>query len=70
MGFEIHSANLHRGVSAVHVGLQTRVRSWMRLGEELRAAGDPSGRFDPPFSTIHIGVIHGGTARNIVAKDC
>ena len=41
-----------------------------RLGEELRAVGDPSGRFDPPFSTIHVGVIHGGTARNIVAKDC
>jgi acetylornithine deacetylase len=68
-GFEIHSANLHRGVSAVHVACKL-VCELERLGEELRAVGDPSGRFDPPFSTIHVGVIHGGTARNIVAKDC
>jgi acetylornithine deacetylase len=68
-GFEIHSANLHRGVSAVHVACKL-VCELERLGEELRAAGDPSGRFEPPFSTIHVGVIHGGTARNIVAKDC
>ncbi|CCJ05464.1 acetylornithine deacetylase [Methylocystis sp. SC2] len=68
-GFEIHSANLHRGVSAVHVACRL-VCELERLGEALRAAGDPSGRFDPPFSTIHVGVIQGGTARNIVAKDC
>ena len=36
----------------------------------FRAEGDPSGRFDPPFSTVHVGVIDGGTARNIVARDC
>ncbi|MGD9542093.1 acetylornithine deacetylase [Methylocystis sp.] len=68
-GFEIHSANLNHGVSAVHVACKL-VCELERIGEALRAAGDPSGRFDPPFSTIHVGVIHGGTARNIVAKDC
>jgi acetylornithine deacetylase len=68
-GFEIHSANLHRGVSAVHIACRL-VMELERLSEELRAAGDPSGRFDPPYSTIHVGVIKGGTARNIVAKDC
>ncbi|MBI1980901.1 MAG: acetylornithine deacetylase [Methylocystis sp.] len=68
-GFEIHSANLHRGVSAVHVACKL-VCELDRVSAELRAMGDPSGRFDPPFSSIHVGVIHGGTARNIVAKDC
>jgi acetylornithine deacetylase len=68
-GFEIHSANLHRGVSAVHVACRL-VTELERIGAELRVAGDPSGRFDPPFSTIHVGAIKGGTARNIVAKDC
>lgn len=68
-GFEIHSANLHRGVSAVHVACKL-VCELDRVGAELRAMGDPSRRFDPPFSSIHVGVIHGGTARNIVAKDC
>jgi acetylornithine deacetylase len=68
-GFEIHSANLHRGVSAVHVACRL-VTELERISEELRAEGDPSGRFDPPYSTIHVGVIRGGAARNIVAKDC
>lgn len=68
-GYEIHSANLHRGVSAVHVALLLGAEL-LRIGEELVAAGDPTGRFDPPYSTLHIGAIEGGTARNIVAKDC
>lgn len=68
-GFEIHSANLHRGVSAVHIACRLVVEL-ERIAAELREAGDPSGRFDPPYSTIHVGVIKGGTARNIVARDC
>jgi acetylornithine deacetylase len=68
-GHEIHSANLHRSVSAVHSALLLGAEL-LRVGEELVAQGDPTGRFDPPYSTLHIGVIQGGTARNIVAKDC
>jgi len=68
-GYEIHSANLHRGVSAVHIACRL-VAELERLSEGFRAEGDPSGRFDPPFSSVHVGVIHGGTARNIVARDC
>ena len=69
VGNEIHSANLHKGLSAVHVACRL-IAELERIAAELRIAGDPSGRFDPPFSTIHVGVIRGGTARNIVAKDC
>jgi acetylornithine deacetylase len=68
-GHEIHSANLHRGLSAVHTACLL-VAELDRIGETLRAEGDPSGRFDPPFSSVHVGVIHGGTARNIVAREC
>jgi acetylornithine deacetylase len=68
-GFEIHSANLHRGVSAVHVACWLVVEL-ERIGAQLREEGDPSGRFDPPYSSVHVGVISGGTARNIVARDC
>ncbi|ATQ66966.1 MULTISPECIES: acetylornithine deacetylase [Methylosinus] len=69
VGHEIHSANLHRGASAVHAAALV-AGELLRLGEELVAMGDPTGRFDPPWSSLHIGVIQGGTARNIVAKDC
>ncbi len=68
-GFEIHSANLHRGVSAVHIACRL-VCELERIAAALREEGDLSGRFDPPYSSIHVGVISGGTARNIVARDC
>ena len=34
------------------------------------AAADPTCTFDPPFTTLHVGMISGGTAHNITAKDC
>ena len=68
-GFEIHSANLHKGVSAVHAACLL-VAELDRIGAALRAEGDPSSRFDPPYSSVHVGMISGGTARNIVARDC
>jgi len=68
-GREIHSAKLNEGLSAVHVACRL-VTELEQIGEDLRAQGDPSGRFDPPYSTVHVGTISGGTARNIVARAC
>ena len=41
-----------------------------RIGDEMVARGDATGRFDPPYTTIHVGTISGGTARNILPKIC
>ena len=41
-----------------------------RIADEMIARGDPSGRFDPPYTTVHVGTIDGGTARNILPKVC
>jgi acetylornithine deacetylase len=41
-----------------------------RIADEMMERGDPDGRFDPPYTTVHVGTIQGGTARNIVAKSC
>lgn len=68
-GHEAHSAKPHLGASAIATACEL-VTELLRFGEELKAQGDPSGRFDPPFSTVHVGIIHGGTARNIMAKRC
>lgn len=68
-GHEVHSSLVHKGVSAVMYG--ARLVSWMdeRLRENI-AGADPASPFEPPFTTVHCGVIHGGTAGNIVARDC
>jgi acetylornithine deacetylase len=68
-GHEVHASQVHRGVSAVMVAarLVTFLEDMMR---ENMARADPDSPFEPPFTTIHTGVIHGGTAHNIMARDC
>lgn len=70
-GFEVHSSLLPDGVSAVLEA--ARVIEWVnRINAGNRNAA-PSGiaaMFHPPYTTVHVGRIHGGTARNITAKDC
>ena len=68
-GFEVHSSNPRRGVNAISGGVMV-VAELERLFEEMIERGDPTGRFDPPYTTIHVGTMVGGTARNITAKDC
>jgi acetylornithine deacetylase len=68
-GKEAHSSKPHLGASAVEAACEL-VSELYRYAATLREEGDPSGLFDPPFSTIHVGKIEGGTARNIMAKRC
>jgi acetylornithine deacetylase len=68
-GHEAHSSQPHLGVNAVHIGCEL-VRFLCDLAEEYRVRGISSDRFEPPHSTIHVGVIEGGTARNIIPKRC
>ena len=68
-GHEAHSSKPWLGVSAVHVACEL-VGALERIGRELEAERDPRGRFEPAFSTVHVGLIQGGTARNIMARTC
>ena len=34
------------------------------------AARTPTNDFDPPYTTVHVGLIEGGTANNITARTC
>lgn len=68
-GFEVHSSLIDRGVSAIMEG--AKLVNWANeTNAEARAAADPASPFDPPYTTAHVGVISGGTAHNITAKDC
>lgn len=68
-GHEAHSSKPALGASAIEAACDL-VCELCRFGRELAERADPTGRFDPPASTINVGTIHGGTARNIVAKLC
>ncbi|MBE0553174.1 MAG: acetylornithine deacetylase [Rhodobacteraceae bacterium] len=70
-GFEVHSSLLPYGVSAVMEG--ARLIQWLNDRNAQIQAQVPSPQaaaFHPPFTTLHVGQIRGGTANNITAADC
>jgi acetylornithine deacetylase len=68
-GFEAHSSKPYLGASAVMTAAEL-IGELNRIADEMMERGDPSGRFDPPYTTVHVGIVNGGTARNIMAKAC
>ena len=68
-GQEAHSAKPALGAHAIAAAGEI-VCELTRLGRAFERLGDTTGRFDPPHSTVHVGRIEGGTARNILAKRC
>lgn len=70
-GHEVHSSLLNRGVSAIMDG--ARLIQWANDRNAENASRQPSAlaaAFDPPWTTLHVGMIRGGTAHNITAADC
>ena len=69
IGHEAHSSQTHRGVSAVITSarLITFLDDLARRRQEVRPR-DPG--FEPDFTTVHVGVIRGGTAVNIISRHC
>jgi acetylornithine deacetylase len=65
-GRAVHSSRIDQSVSAVAAA--ARLIVWLEdVMEENRRGADPSNGFEPPFTTLHCGMIRGGTASNIVA---
>jgi acetylornithine deacetylase len=70
-GYEVHSSLLHTGVSAVMQA--ARLIDWANQRNAAGMAAQPGevqAMFDPPWTTCHVGMVAGGTANNITAKDC
>jgi len=66
-GKEAHSAFPQEGHSAI----RDAARILERLDSVQRAlASRIDARFDPPFTTLNVGLIQGGTAKNIVPGEC
>lgn len=70
-GYEVHSSLLPEGVSAIMEA--ARLIQWIndRNAETAAAPRGPvAALFHPPFTTLHSGMIKGGTAHNITAGNC
>lgn len=68
-GHEAHSSLTHLGVSAnmVAIGLMAQLRT---LAESFEGHPDPDSLYHPPHATLTVGLMHGGTAVNILAREC
>ncbi len=69
IGHEAHSSQLQRGASAVMTAARL-VTFIDDICAENRAAADPASPFEPPYTTLHVGKIQGGTALNIISREC
>ncbi len=68
-GFEAHSSLTPHGVNAVQIACE--IVAWIaRRARAFRDDGGKDDAYDVPFTTVHVGTIHGGTALNIVPRDC
>jgi acetylornithine deacetylase len=68
-GREAHSAFPRQGVSAISIAARLIVRI-EDVFNEKGTRGTEDVLFDPPRTTLNIGVIEGGTAKNIVPGRC
>lgn len=69
IGHEVHSSQIHRGVSAVMTAAQL-IQFLSELMAANKAQADPASMFEPPYSTLHVGMVKGGTAVNIISREC
>ncbi len=66
-GREAHSAYPSLGSSAVFAAARL-IADIESIARKLES--DQHAAFDPPFTTLNVGLVHGGTAKNVIAGQC
>jgi acetylornithine deacetylase len=68
-GHECHSSLAPQGVNAVEYAAEV-IAHLKGMARRFASEGPFDHDYDVPYTTIHTGIVHGGTALNIVPKDC
>jgi acetylornithine deacetylase len=68
-GKAAHSSDPRMGASAIHEAVEL-LAVLRRIAREQEAAAPKASDFDPSWTTITVGEISGGTASNILAREC
>jgi len=66
-GREAHSAYPQLGASAIFRAARL-IQHIEEIAEDLKS--DRRDRFDPPYTTLNVGLINGGSAKNVIAGEC
>jgi acetylornithine deacetylase len=68
-GREAHSSQVDQGVSAIAEAAPL-ISLVLDMAEEARRSEGVHAPFSPPFPTMTVGMVSGGTAGNILAREC
>jgi len=69
-GLEAHSSATPSGVNAIAYAAQL-IGEIERIAEDFTRTDNPHAhRFEPPYDTVSVGTIEGGTASNIIPRRC
>ncbi|KRB85503.1 hypothetical protein ASE00_01520 [Sphingomonas sp. Root710] len=68
VGIPAHSSAVHQGLSANTLGIRL-MNILIQIADRLASPEHHNDDFTPPFSTLTIGLMQGGTAVNILAAD-
>ena len=68
-GKDAHSSDPRMGASAIHEAIDL-LAVLRRIAREQEDSAPKSSEFDPSWTTITVGEIGGGTAPNILAREC
>ncbi|HEB88719.1 MAG TPA: acetylornithine deacetylase [Deltaproteobacteria bacterium] len=68
-GREAHSSTTHLGVNAVMAAAEL-IHHLAETAEAMKLRAEPESGFEPPYTTIQVGMIEGGTAANIIPRHC
>lgn len=68
-GLAGHGSGPDRGVNAVEYAVRY-ISRMMALQDELKKRAPAGSRFDPPWSTLQVGMMEGGQARNVIPSHC
>ncbi len=68
-GLSAHSCDPSKGVNAINHAAEF-IKYLEKVSARLAKEADKNNAYDPPFCTINVGKISGGSARNAVAGSC
>ncbi len=64
-----HSSLPDQGVNSIFVASRL-INRIQEMALEIKQKGPFDARFNPPYSTLHVGKVYGGTAVNIIPEHC
>lgn len=68
-GVEAHSALADQGLNAIYLAAEM-IQSIRGIQESVKLNSDHDHHYSVPYTTLHVGTIEGGTALNIIPREC